>query len=300
MAITTTTGSDPVGTITYAERHTGTPGTVPGMPGSAGLADLPDLTKVSAADARALSKVLFARLDALEEGTPEHSYVRNTLVELNLALVRFAVGRMGVRGESYEDVVQVGTIGLIKAINRFDPQRGVEFPTLAMPTIIGEIKRYFRDTTWAVHVPRRLQELRIELNKATARLEQHNGRAPTVPELAADLGLDENDVIEGLVAANGYSAASLDYPTDTTHADDTLADHVGFEDAALAKVEDLHALKPLLDALPDRERRILALRYGACMTQSAIGKELGISQMHVSRILAAVLGRLRVKLTAQR
>ncbi|NGO76821.1 RNA polymerase sigma factor SigF [Streptomyces sp. YC504] len=295
-----TTGSNPVGTITRAERHTGGQGSATALPGLEGLPPLPDPASVTAADARALSKVLFARLDTLEEGTPQHSYVRNTLVELNLALVRFAVGRMGVRGETYEDVVQVGTIGLIKAINRFEPQRGVEFPTLAMPTIIGEIKRYFRDTTWAVHVPRRLQELRLELNKATARLEQSNGRRPTVAELAAELGLEESDVIEGLVAANGYTASSLDYPNDTESPEDSLADHIGFEDRALEKVDDLHALKPLLAALPDRDRRILALRYGTDMTQSAIGREFGISQMHVSRILARTLQGLRTKLTAPR
>ncbi|WP_199547553.1 RNA polymerase sigma factor SigF [Streptomyces sp. N35] len=295
-----TTGSNPVDTITHAERHTGGQGSATALPGLEGLPPLPDPASVTTADARALSKVLFARLDTLEEGTPQHSYVRNTLVELNLALVRFAVSRMGVRGETYEDVVQVGTIGLIKAINRFDPQRGVEFPTLAMPTIIGEIKRYFRDTTWAVHVPRRLQELRIELNKATARLEQSNGRRPTVAELAAELGLDENDVIEGLVAANGYTASSLDYPNDTESPEDSLADHIGYEDRALDKVDNLHALKPLLAALPDRDRRILALRYGTDMTQSAIGREFGISQMHVSRILARTLQGLRTKLTASR
>ncbi|MER7175003.1 RNA polymerase sigma factor SigF [Streptomyces mesophilus] len=295
-----TTDSNPREAITRAERHTGGQGCATALPGLEDLPPLPDPASVTAADARALSKVLFARLDTLEEGTPQHSYVRNTLVELNLALVRFAVGRMGVRGETYEDVVQVGTIGLIKAINRFDPQRGVEFPTLAMPTIIGEIKRYFRDTTWAVHVPRRLQELRIDLNRATARLEQSNGRRPTVAELAAELGLDENDVIEGLVAANGYSASSLDHPNDTESAEDTLADHIGFEDRALEKVDNLHALKPLLAALPDRERRILALRYGTEMTQSAIGREFGISQMHVSRILARTLQALRTKLTAPR
>nr|WP_254390255.1 RNA polymerase sigma factor SigF [Streptomyces sp. AC550_RSS872] len=261
---------------------------------------LPDPAHVGPADARALSKTLFARLDSLEEGTPEYSYVRNSLVELNLALVRFAAGRVGVRGESYDDVVQVGTIGLIKAINRFDLQYGVEFPTFAMPTIIGEIKRYFRDTSWAVHVPRRLQELRLDLTKAVTHLEQTHGRAPTVPELARHLNLGEDEVLEGLVAANGYTTSSLDYPSDTESPEDTLADHIGYADPDLAKVEDLHALKPLIAALPARERKILALRYTADMTQSAIGKELGISQMHVSRILNRTLARLRTELAGRR
>ncbi|PAZ11390.1 B/F/G family RNA polymerase sigma-70 factor [Streptomyces sp. SA15] len=297
---TATTGN-PVRTISYAERHTTGPGAAHAVvPGLEDLPPLPDPAHVDAADARALSKTLFARLDSLEEGTPEYSYVRNSLVELNLALVRFAAGRMGVRGESYDDVIQVGTIGLIKAINRFDLHRGVEFPTFAMPTIIGEIKRHFRDSSWAVHVPRRLQELRLDLTKAVTHLEQTHGRAPTVPELARHLDLDEDEVVEGLVAANGYTTSSLDYPSDTESPEDTLADHIGYTDPDLAKVEDLHALKPLIAALPARERKILALRYGADMTQSAIGKELGISQMHVSRILNRTLARLRTKLVGRR
>ncbi|WP_033325352.1 RNA polymerase sigma factor SigF [Streptomyces yerevanensis] len=291
----TATTSNPVQTTPYADRHTTGPGAAAAsVPGLEDLPPLPDPKQVDSVDARALSKTLFARLDTLEEGTPEYSYVRNSLVELNLALVRYAAGRMGVRGESYEDVVQVGTIGLIKAINRFELSRGVEFPTFAMPTIIGEIKRFFRDTSWSVRVPRRLQELHLDLTKATARLEQTHGRPPTVPELAAELNLDEDQITEGLIAGNGYTASSLDFPNDAENSEDTLADHIGYADPDLEKVDDLHALKPLLAELPDRERQILALRYTADMTQRAIGEELGISQMHVSRILARTLNRLRV------
>ncbi|MEU6664194.1 SigB/SigF/SigG family RNA polymerase sigma factor [Streptomyces sp. NPDC046821] len=298
-------GTD-AGTATYAEPPTAEPPTagpcdLESVPSAlADLPSLPDPAIVDATHARALSKTLFTRLDSLEEGTPEYSYVRNSLVELNLALVRYAVGRMGVRSESYEDVVQVGTIGLIKAINRFDPGRGVEFPTFAMPTVIGEIKRYFRDSTWAVRVPRRLQELRIDLTNASAHLEQVQGHAPTVSELAAHLGLSEDEVVEGLVAANGYCATSLEHPNDTTDPEETLAGHIAFADPGLEKVEDLQALQPLVAALPARERRILALRYGAEMTQSAIGEELGISQMHVSRILSRTLGHLRAALVQGR
>ncbi|MFG2503107.1 SigB/SigF/SigG family RNA polymerase sigma factor [Streptomyces sp. NPDC048441] len=245
------------------------------------------------AELRALSNALFARLDEAEEGTPEHSYVRNSLVELNLNLVRYAAHRMRPRDESYEDVAQVGTVGLIKAINRFDLQRGVEFPTFALPTIMGEIKRFFRDTTWAVRVPRRLQELRLDLVKATTDLEQVNGHAPTTAELAEHLDLAEAEISEGLTAANGYTTASLDFPADGVDSEDTLADHVGYRDPELDKVEDLHTLKPLIAALPERERTILSLRFSADMTQSEIGEELGISQMHVSRILTRVLGCLR-------
>jgi RNA polymerase sigma-B factor len=282
-----------------AERHTDGPDISTGEPQARELPQ-PFPTGQRTAELRSLSKALFARLDEVEEGTPEHSYVRNSLVELNLNLVRYAVHRMRPRDESYEDVVQVGTIGLIKAINRFELQRGVEFTTFALPTIMGEIKRFFRDTTWAVRVPRRLQELRLDLVKATTDLEQVNGHAPTTAELAEHLGLDAAEISEGLTAANGYTTASLDFPADGVDSDDTLADHVGYSDPELAKVEDLHSLKPLIAALPERERTILSLRFGAEMTQSEIGEELGISQMHVSRMLTRILGRLRTKLDDKR
>ncbi|WP_443032591.1 RNA polymerase sigma factor SigF [Streptomyces sp. BA2] len=300
MASTT---SSPAPTVSYAERHTTGPDIATAEPTATEHPlshTAPHTGSRRTADLRALSNALFARLDAVEEGTPEHSYVRNSLVELNLNLVRYAAHRMRPRDESYEDVVQVGTIGLIKAINRFDLHRGVEFTTFALPTIMGEIKRFFRDTTWAVRVPRRLQELRLDLVKATTDLEQSNGHAPTTAELAEHLDLDEAEISEGLTAANGYTTASLDYPADGVDSDDTLADHVGYRDPELDKVEDLHSLKPLIAALPERERRILAMRFAADMTQSEIGAELGISQMHVSRILTRTLGRLRVKLLDKR
>ncbi|MFG2862268.1 RNA polymerase sigma factor SigF [Streptomyces sioyaensis] len=256
-------------------------------------------TELAPADARALCKPLFARLDSLEEGTAEYAYVRNTLVELNLTLVRYAARRLRTRSESLEDVLQVGTIGLIKAINRFDPTRGTEFPTFALPTIIGEIKRFFRDTTWAVRVPRRLQERSMTLQSATAALEQDLGRPPTVTELAEHLDLETDEVLEGLEAANSYCAASLDAPNDDEAAD-LLADHIGIDDLDLERVEDLVALKPLIAALPERDRKILAMRFVHDMTQAQIGAELGFSQMHVSRLLARTLARLRTRLTATR
>ncbi|MGC0357604.1 RNA polymerase sigma-B factor [Streptomyces sp. SAI-124] len=178
----------------------------------AGLPDIPPFEEVGAVDARALSKTLFARLESLEEGTHEYSYVRNTLVELNLALVKFAASRFRSRSEPMEDIIQVGTIGLIKAIDRFELSRGVEFPTFAMPTIVGEIKRFFRDTSWSVRVPRRLQELRLDLAKAGDELAQKLDRAPTVGELAERLGLSKEEVVEGMAASNAYTASSLDAP----------------------------------------------------------------------------------------
>ncbi|MEV6318072.1 RNA polymerase sigma factor SigF [Streptomyces sp. NPDC051776] len=261
-----------------------------------------DATEVAPQDARALSKVFFDRLAILEEGTHEYQYARNTLIELNLSLVRFAAGRFRSRADEMEDIVQVGHIGLIKAIDRFDLSREVEFTTFAIPYIVGEIKRYFRDTSWAVHVPRRLQELRIELAKAGEKLSQELDRDPTPTELAEYLELSEEEVIEGIVASNGYNAASLDAPLDEA-ADDTAsstyADYVGEDDPALDGVENLESLKPLVAELGERDRRILSMRFGQEMTQSQIGEVLGISQMHVSRLLSRTLRVLRTRMLAQ-
>lgn len=282
-------------------RHTRGPATAPDTalpPSAADTLAAANLAEIAPADARALSRPLFARLDTLEEGTAEYSYVRNTLVELNLTLVHFAARRFRTRAESAEDVIQVGTIGLIKAINRFDPSRGIEFATFAVPTIFGEIKRFFRDTTWAVRVPRRLQELRLALEQATADLEQDLGRPPTVTELAVHLNLDAEEVLEGLEVANSYTTLSLDAPFEGAEPDDALADHVGFEDHDLELVEELAALQPVIAALPERDRKILALRFGRDLTQQQIAAELGLSQMHVSRLLARILARLRSHLTA--
>ncbi|MFC1415483.1 RNA polymerase sigma factor SigF [Streptacidiphilus cavernicola] len=264
--------------------------------------DPAELRRVSPSDARAMSKVLFARMAELEEGTHEYQYVRNTLVELNMALVRFAAQRFRTRSEPMEDIVQVGTIGLIKAINRFDLEQENEFPTFAMPTIIGEIKRFFRDTSWAVHVPRRLQELRLVLAKATDALTYRLGRAPTVTELAAHLELSEAEVREGMVAANGYSVSSIDAGSPGSDSDEegaTFVARLGEDDPGMASVENLISLKPLLAGLGERDRQIISMRFGAEMTQSQIGEALGVSQMHVSRLLSRALGTLRSQLLTE-
>ncbi|CAL9475609.1 RNA polymerase sigma factor SigF [Streptomyces levis] len=264
-----------------------------------GLPDIPPYEEVDAVDARALSKTLFERLESLEEGTAEYSYVRNTLVELNLALVKFAASRFRSRSEPMEDIIQVGTIGLIKAIDRFELSRGVEFPTFAMPTIIGEIKRFFRDTSWSVRVPRRLQELRLDLAKAGDELAQKLDRAPTVHELAERLGITNDEVVEGMAASNAYTASSLDAQPEEDDSEGALADRIGYEDHGLEGIEYVESLKPLIAELPPRDRKILSLRFVAGMTQSEIGEELGISQMHVSRLLSRTLVRLRKGLTVE-
>ncbi|MEX0171655.1 RNA polymerase sigma factor SigF [Streptomyces sp. LMG1-1-1.1] len=263
--------------------------------------DVP-LDRIGPVDSRALSKQLFARLAELEEGTHDHAYVRNTLVELNLALVRFAAARYGSRSEPMEDIVQVGTIGLIKAIDRFELARGVEFPTFAMPTIIGEIKRFFRDTSWSVHVPRRLQELRLDLARVGDELSQSLDRAPTVAELSEALGIPPEEVVEGMTASNAYTATSLDAQPDDEEGgggEAALSDRLGYEDHGLTGIEYIASLKPMIASLPERDRQILSLRFVSGLTQSEIGSELGISQMHVSRLLSRTLARLRRGLTLE-
>ncbi|MEV5902623.1 RNA polymerase sigma factor SigF [Streptomyces sp. NBC_00015] len=252
--------------------------------------------KMAPKDARSLSKLFFAKLAVLEEGTPEYQYARNTLIEMNMSLVRFAAGRFRNRGgaDGMEDIVQVGVIGLIKAIDRFEISREVEFTSFAIPYIVGEIKRFFRDTSWSVHVPRRLQEARVQLAKATEELQSRMGRTPTVKELADLMDLTEEEVIEARLASNGYNSASLDATIGGGPDGETaLADFIGTDDAAMELVEDFHTLAPLLAQLDERERRILHWRFVEELTQAQIGERLGCSQMHVSRLLSGTLKRLR-------
>ncbi|MFD9542447.1 RNA polymerase sigma factor SigF [Streptomyces sp. NPDC060022] len=263
-----------------------------------GLPRIAHPQKVAPKDARALGTLFFEQLQVLEEGTRDYSYARNTLIEMNLSLVKYAAQRFRNRGDGQmEDIIQVGTIGLIKAIDRFELSREVEFTTFAIPYIVGEIKRFFRDTTWAVHVPRRLQELRVTLAKAKEHLAGAMDRDPTVAELATHLGIPEEEVIEGIIATNGYTAGSIDMPlggTDPSNEDGTTyADITGGCDPDMELFENLHTLAPLLDTLEDRERDIIRMRFGQEMTQSQIGERLGLSQMHVSRLLTRTLTKLR-------
>ncbi len=246
----------------------------------------------TAAD-RAHARGLFTELAALPEGDPRRARLRDELVEQHLPLVEYLARRFRNRGEPLDDLVQVATIGLIKSVDRFDLERGVEFSTYATPTIVGEIKRHFRDKGWAIRVPRRLQELKLSLTKATSELSQKNGRSPTVAELAGHLGLSEEEILEGLESANAYSAVSLDAPDGGDDDSPSVSDSLGITDEALEGVEYRESLKPLLEKLPAREKRILLLRFFGGMTQSQIAGELGISQMHVSRLLARTLAQLR-------
>ncbi|MFE5891567.1 RNA polymerase sigma factor SigF [Streptomyces sp. NPDC002285] len=247
---------------------------------------------------RSGARAMFIELRKLQDGSPEYANLRNQLVRMHLPLVEHLARRFRNRGEPLDDLTQVATIGLIKSVDRFDPERGVEFSTYATPTVVGEIKRHFRDKGWAVRVPRRLQELRLALTTATAELSQQHGRSPTVHELAEKLAISEEEVLEGLESANAYSTLSLDVP-DTDDESPAVADTLGAEDEALEGVEYRESLKPLLEDLPPREKRILLLRFFGNMTQSQIAQEVGISQMHVSRLLARTLAQLREKLLVE-
>ncbi|GGY30064.1 RNA polymerase sigma-F factor [Streptomyces djakartensis] len=244
------------------------------------------------ADTRALTQVLFAQLKELQPGTPEHDRVRGALIEANLPLVRYAAARFRSRNEPMEDVVQVGTIGLINAIDRFDPDRGVQFPTFAMPTVVGEIKRYFRDNVRTVHVPRRLHELWVQVNSATEDLTTAFGRTPTTAEIAERLRITEDEVLSCIEAGRSYHATSLEAAQEGDGLPGLL-DRLGYEDPALDGVEHRDLVRHLLVQLPEREQRILLLRYYSNLTQSQISAELGVSQMHVSRLLARSFQRLR-------
>ncbi|MEU0254283.1 RNA polymerase sigma factor SigF [Streptomyces sp. NPDC006184] len=247
---------------------------------------------------RSGARAMFVELRKLNAGSAEYAELRNQLVRMHLPLVEHLARRFRNRGEPLDDLTQVATIGLIKSVDRFDPERGVEFSTYATPTVVGEIKRHFRDKGWAVRVPRRLQELRLALTTATAELSQLHGRSPTVHELAEKLAISEEEVLEGLESANAYSTLSLDVP-DTDDESPAVADTLGAEDEALEGVEYRESLKPLLEDLPPREKRILLLRFFGNMTQSQIAQEVGISQMHVSRLLARTLAQLREKLLVE-
>jgi RNA polymerase sigma-B factor len=247
---------------------------------------------------RIRERELIAVLAGAESSDAQRQQARDELVTMHLPLVQFLARRFRDRGEPLEDLVQVGTIGLIKAVDRFDPERGVEFSTYATPTIVGEIKRHFRDKGWAIRVPRRLQELRIAIGQATAELSQRTGSSPTVAELAAHLGISEDEVIEGLEGALAYSTTSLDTPVGGAADDDAplLGDTLSADSDDFEAIEYRESLKPLLAALPAREKRILVLRFFHGMTQSQIAEEIGISQMHVSRLLSRTLAQLRAGL----
>jgi RNA polymerase sigma-B factor len=222
--------------------------------------------------------------------------LRDDLVEEHAPLAHFLARRFANRGEPVDDLVQVALVGLLKAVERFDPGRNLQFSTFATPTILGELKRHFRDRGWAVRVPRRVQELHLQLGRIVAMLGQERGRSPTPAEVAERAGVSEEEVLEAMEAGSLYRLVSLDGPA-TRDDDETseLVSCLGDDDAAFEQIEHRAELDDLLGALPDRERRIVELRFFEGMTQSEIAERVGVSQMHVSRLLARSLEMLRAE-----
>lgn len=240
---------------------------------------------------------LLTALSALPAHHPSRRPLRDQVIEAFLPLAQHLANRFGGRGEPIEDLVQTATVGLIKAVDKFDPERGTEFAAYAIPTIIGEIKRHFRDRTWDIRVPRRLQELRLSISEATSNLLQDLGRSPTIADIAEHLGLSEEEVLEGLEGARAYNAVSLSAPATDGDRATELGDLIGAEDNEFELAELRVALGPAMAALDEREQRILTLRFYGNMTQSQIAEQVGVSQMHVSRLLTRALVKLRGQLT---
>ena len=236
---------------------------------------------------------LFVELAAAVETDSRRALLRDQLVTGHLPLAEHIATRFSHRGVPREDLVQVATVGLINAVDRFEPDRGSDFLSFAVPTIMGEVRRHFRDASWSMRVPRRLKELNLAITSASGELAQKLGRAPTPSEIAQKLGLSQEDVYEGLEAGNAYHSVSLDEALSADSDSDPLADTLGEEDAALEGVENHESLRPLIEELPKRERQILTLRFFHNLPHTQIAERVGISQMHVSRLLARTLERLR-------
>jgi RNA polymerase sigma-B factor len=223
--------------------------------------------------------------------------LRDELVEEHAPLAHFLASRFANRGEQRDDLVQVALVGLFKAVERFDPGRGLQFSTFATPTILGELKRHFRDRGWAVRVPRRVQELHLQLGRIVSALGQEEGRSPTPAEVAERAGVSEEAVLEAMEAGSLYRLVSLDGLVTPDEEGGELASCLGDDDPEFERIEHRSEIDELLEALPARERRIVELRFFESMTQSEIAERVGVSQMHVSRLLTRSLERLRAAAT---
>jgi RNA polymerase sigma-B factor len=254
-------------------------------------------TRRSTVDDSALD--LLKTLATLPSDDPDRAALRQRVIEAWLPLARHLAHRFHDRGEPMDDLVQIASVGLIKAIDRFDPEYGNDFAAYAVPTVVGEIRRHFRDRTWDVRVPRRLQELKADINEATNTLSHQLGRSPTVTDVAAYLERTEDEVIEGLDSARAYSAVSLQTLVGNGEDGTELGDLFGAEDPELANAEIRAVIGPALDTLGPREQQIIALRFFGNLTQTQIAERIGISQMHVSRLLTRSLTAMRAHLATQ-
>jgi RNA polymerase sigma-B factor len=237
---------------------------------------------------------LLIEFSSMPADDPRRSQLRDRLVTGYLPVAQHIARRFAYRGEPLDDLEQVATVGLIHAVNRFEADRGTDFLSYAVPTITGEVRRHFRDQAWSMRVPRRLKDMHVSIGAAVSELSQRLGRAPRPSEIAQRLGIPTEEVLEGLEASSAYRSASLD---EALAGDDenasTAIEILGEVDAALDQVEYRESIRPLLAKLPDRERTIVMLRFFGNMTQTQIAQRVGISQMHVSRLLSQTLAQLR-------
>jgi RNA polymerase sigma-B factor len=236
---------------------------------------------------------MFRHLKTLDEGSSAHRQRLAAICEYCLPLADHIAGRYRNRGEPHEDLVQAARVGLVKAVNRFDVDNGADFLSFAVPTMMGEVRRHFRDCAWAVKVPRNVKDLQLQVNRTTAELVQGLGRAPTATEIAEHLGIDREQAVQAVIAGANYSTLSTDVPAKRDDEAGSIIENFGGDDAGFDKVLDMVTVRPLIAALPERQRTVLTLRFFEHMTQSQIAERVGYSQMHVSRLLATALETLR-------
>ncbi len=234
-------------------------------------------------------------LRTLDPGSAEYRRLYERLIERTLPLAQHTARRFRGRGQSHDDLVQVASVGLLNAVKRFDPDSGSDFLAFAVPTIMGEVRRHFRDYGWAVKVPRRLKDLNQQLSKARSELSQQIGRAPTASEIAEHLGIDRDEVVQATIASNNYSTLSTDATVGVDGELPTLRETLGHEDERLDKIVDVETIRPLIGRLPAREQTVLRMRFFDELTQTQIAERIGCSQMHVSRLLAKALNTLRTQ-----
>jgi RNA polymerase sigma-B factor len=247
-------------------------------------------------DADARATALIDAMAALPPAHPDRPALRGRAIEAWMPMANRLARRYANRGESLEDLTQAAAIGLIKAVDGFDPERGSDFASYAIPTILGEVRRHFRDRAWSMRIPRRLQELRIAISAAQSELTHDLQRAPTAADVATRLGVSEEEVLEALESGHAYRAIPLSTPTD----DDTgltVGDKLGFEEHGYELAELSVALPPAMAVLDDRERQIVMLRFYGNLTQQTIAEQIGVSQMHISRLLTRALAKMRTQLT---
>ncbi|WP_330230793.1 RNA polymerase sigma factor SigF [Nocardia sp. NBC_00508] len=238
---------------------------------------------------------LFEKIAALDADDPRRDAMRRELIQRCLPLAEHIARKFSGRGENFDDLLQVARLGLVQAADRFDVARGSSFLSFAVPTIMGEVRRHFRDNTWAVRVPRRTKEIQLSIGATVEMLSQRLGRMPKAREIAVELDVDLVEVTQALIAGNAYQSSSIDAVAgdDIENAPLPLLDSLGAEEPSYHLVEDFMAVKPLIGELPERERQVLIMRFFESLTQNQIAERLGVSQMHVSRILSRTLNSLR-------